>query len=329
MSADWKKSNVLVTGGTGLLGSQMVRLLTEKGANVVCLVRDSIPKSLFFSDEPQWRLYKKVQIVHGDIENADLVERTFNEYEIDTVFHLAAQTLVGNANRHPKATFKANIEGTWNMLEAARLHSARVKRFLFASSDKAYGNLKGEAYDESFPLHGQHPYDVSKSCADLITQTYFHSYKLPVAITRCGNFFGPGDLNFSRIIPGAIRDILDNRAPVIRSDGTFIRDYIFAEDGAHAYLTLAEKMEGGKFSGEAFNFSYGLRLTVKDLTQKILQIMGREDLGMQILNQASNEIPVQSLRSDKAIKLLDWKPKFGFDEGLRQTIAWYTNLLKS
>ncbi len=339
MSTSWKNRKVFVTGGTGLLGSHLTRLLVDAGAEVVALVRDGVPRSLFYSNEPGWSLDQKVVTVRGEIENYPLIERTINEYEIDTVFHLAAQTLVGNANRSPLPTFQANIAGTWNILEAARMHPKKVRRVLIASSDKAYGNLKGNAYNESYPLQGEHPYDVSKSCADLISRTYFVSYGTPVAITRCGNFFGPGDLNFSRIIPGTIRDVLEGRAPVIRSDGTFIRDYIFAEDGARAYLALAEKMvetgkEGPKgtpliaHSGEAFNFSYGLRLTVKDVVEKTLKVMGRSEVKPEIRNEASNEIPVQCLDSTKAKEVLGWKAHYGFNEGLRHTVDWYTKNYK-
>jgi CDP-glucose 4,6-dehydratase len=332
----WKTSKVFITGATGLLGSHLTRQLVSQGAEVVALVRDTVPRSLFYSQASDWQLEKKVTVVRGALEDFETIERAINEYEIDTIFHVGAQTIVGTANRNPLATFRANIEGTWNVLEAARLHHGpgkRVKRVVVASSDKAYGNLNGESYDENFPLRGEHPYDVSKSCTDLLSRTYFVSYGLPVAVTRCGNFFGPGDLNFSRIIPGTVRDVVEGRAPVIRSDGTFIRDYIFAEDGAHAYMALAEKMvegpKGTEFAGEAFNFSYGLRLTVKDLVNQILKIMGREDLKPVILNQASNEIPVQCLNSTKAKELLNWKARYGFDEGLRKTVEWYVQMLKS
>lgn len=328
MAENWKGSKVFITGGTGLLGSHLTRQLVEKGAEVVALVRDSVPKSLFYSREPGWSMQDKVVTVRGAVEDYGLIERTLNEYEIDTVFHLAAQTLVGQANRSPLATFRANIEGTWNVLEAARVHNKRIKRVIIASSDKAYGNLNGEAYDESFPLQGDHPYDVSKSCADLISKSYFTSFGLPVAITRCGNFFGPGDLNYSRIIPGTIRDVVEGRRPVIRSDGSFIRDYIFAEDGAHAYMTLAEAMgTTGKHAGEAFNFSYGLRLTVKDVVKKVLATMGKSNIEPEILGIANNEIPVQCLDSTKAKTVLGWKARYGFDEGLAATVKWYTKQL--
>jgi CDP-glucose 4,6-dehydratase len=325
----WKDRRVFITGSTGLLGSHLTRLLCVLGADVVSLVRDEVPRSLFYSNETEWSLHKKVRTVRGDLENYSILERVLNEYEIDTVFHLAAQTIVGTANRNPVATFKANIEGTWNLLEAARVHRKTVNRVLIASSDKAYGNLKGDSYDESFPLAGEHPYDVSKSCADLISYSYFKSFDLPVAITRCGNFFGPGDLNFNRIIPGTIRDVLMDRNPVIRSNGKFIRDYIYALDGAHAYLKLAEAMSPNDAktqvaqAGEAFNFSYGLKLSVIDVVRKILKIMDREDLTPKILHEANNEIPVQSLNSEKAARVLGWKPQFGFDEGLKLTVDWY------
>ena len=323
----WQRRRVFVTGATGLLGSHLTRFLLDQGAEVVALVRDETPRSLFYSPRPEWSLNRRAITVRGQIEDAALLQRTLNEYEIDSVFHLAAQTIVGAANRSPVATFQANIAGTWNLLEACRANPRHLQRVVIASSDKAYGNLQGHAYDESFPLQGTHPYDVSKSCTDLISQTYFHTYGLPVAITRCGNFFGAGDLNMSRLIPGTIHDVLCDRAPVIRSDGKFIRDYIFVEDGVHAYITLAEAMlpEGKqtKFAGEAFNFSYGLRLQVTDVVQRVLAAMQRTDLQPRILNEASHEIPVQCLNSKKAAERLHWRPRHGFDEGLAMTIDWY------
>lgn len=331
----WAGRRVFITGGTGLLGSHLTRILHEQGADVIALVRDRVPRSLFYSPEKEWNLINKVTTIEGEIENFALLERALNEYEIDTVFHLAAQTIVGTANRNPLATFRSNVEGTWNILEAARLHPKKIERVIVASSDKAYGNLEGESYDETFPLAGEHPYDVSKSCADLLAQAYAKTYNLPVAITRCGNFFGPGDLNYNRIVPGTIRDILQGEGPLIRSNGHYIRDYIYAPDGAYAYIALAEAMtqdpktQATRFTGEAFNFSYGLRLSVLDLVKKIQQLMGREDLQPRILNEATHEIPVQSLNSDKAKKLLGWKPRFGFDEGLKITISWYQHILQS
>ena len=324
----WNGKRVFITGVTGLLGSHLTKYLLGKGAEIVALVRDHTPNSLFFSEDSKWNLKNKVNIVYGEVEDFRLLERTLNEYEIDSVFHLAAQAIVGTANRSPLMTFKTNIEGTWNILEAVRLHQKQIERVVVASSDKAYGNLKGQAYDESFPLQGEHPYDVSKSCADLIAQSFAKSYHLPIAITRCGNFFGPGDLNLNRLIPGTIVSVLENKPPTIRSDGNFVRDYIFVEDGAHAYTLLAEWVSELNLQGEAFNFSYGLKLTVAEVVEKILNCMGKPELKPIILNQATNEIPIQSLDSTKAKKILHWKPLYGFEDGLKETIGWYSKFLK-
>jgi len=246
----WKDRNVFVTGCTGLLGSHLTQMLVEKRANVVGLVRDLVPKSNLV----QTGIYDNINIVRGSVENFYTVERTLNEYEIDTVFHLAAQTIVGIANRNPLSTFESNIKGTWCVLEASR-RVPTASKIVIASSDKAYGEQDKLPYDENAPLVGSHPYDVTKSCADLLSLMYYNTYKLPVCVTRCGNFYGPGDLNFNRIVPGAIRSVLNNESPVIRSDGTYIRDYFYVKDGALAYIHLAEKMDDKKIHGEAFNFS--------------------------------------------------------------------------
>ncbi len=314
----WKDRNVLVTGCTGLLGSQLTQLLTEKNANVIGLVRDQVPRSNLVKTG----VMDRINVVRGCVEDFFTVERALNEYEIDTVFHLAAQTIVGIANRNPLSTFEANIKGTWCVLESCR-RVPTVKRVVVASSDKAYGDQEKLPYDEAAPLRGSHPYDVSKSCADLLASTYYATYKLPVCVTRCGNFYGPGDLNFNRIVPGTIRSILNNEAPVIRSDGSYIRDYFYVKDGALAYMHLAEKMEDAKIHGEAFNFSTELQISVLDLTKKILQIMGREDLQPVILNEAKNEIKHQYLSAKKAHSLLGWKPKYELDDALKETVEWY------
>jgi len=314
--------NVLITGATGLLGSELLSQILENGeANrVVCLLRDQVPQARFFTE----KLSSKVITVHGDLRDQDLIDRVLNEYEVNTVFHLAAQTIVGHANLRPTETLDVNIRGTWSLLEACRLNQKNVKTIVFASSDKAYGNLKGERYDESFPLAGEHPYDVSKSCADLICQMYAKTYGTPVAITRCGNFFGPGDLNENRIFPSTILSVMKHERPQIRSNGLFVRDYIFVSDGAAAYRTLAKKMieSPQKFMGEAFNFSYELKLTVIDVVNTILKQMNSK-LVPEILNQSNHEIPVQALNSAKAIQLLNWKPQYGFEEGVKKTIDWY------
>ena len=295
----------------------MVKKLIDQGANVTGLVRDTVPKSNLYQGEQ----VKQMNIVQGALEDLDVIERALGEYEIDTVFHLAAQAIVGVANRNPISTFEANILGTWNILEACRRHPL-IKRVIVASSDKAYGDQPALPYDENMPLQGKHPYDVSKSCADLISHTYFNTYGLPVCITRCGNLYGGGDLNFNRIIPQTIQLVLNGEAPEIRSDGTFIRDYFYIEDAVEAYLLLAEKMEELNLAGEAFNFSNEIQLTVLELVEKILKAMN-SDLKPKVLNQGSHEIKHQYLSAEKARKLLNWTPAHTIDEGLEKTIEWY------
>ncbi|WP_072177523.1 GDP-mannose 4,6-dehydratase [Bacillus amyloliquefaciens] len=313
----WKNKNVFVTGCTGLLGSCLVKELIDQGANVTGLIRDTVPKSNLYQGEQ----VKQMNIVQGALEDLDVIERALGEYEIDTVFHLAAQAIVGVANRNPISTFEANILGTWNILEACRRHPL-IKRVIVASSDKAYGDQPTLPYDENMPLQGKHPYDVSKSCADLLSHTYFNTYGLPVCITRCGNLYGGGDLNFNRIIPQTIQLVLNGEAPEIRSDGTFIRDYFYIEDAVEAYLLLAEKMEELNLAGEAFNFSNEIQLTVLELVEKILKAMD-SDLKPKVLNQGSHEIKHQYLSAEKARKLLNWTPAHTIDEGLEKTIEWY------
>ncbi|MED0684896.1 GDP-mannose 4,6-dehydratase [Bacillus altitudinis] len=317
MSGFWNGKNVFVTGCTGLLGSYLVKELIDQGANVTGLVRDQVPRSNLY----QGSQFVKMNVVQGALEDMQTIERALGEYEIDTVFHLAAQAIVGVANRHPVSTFEANILGTWNVLEACR-RQPLIKRVIVASSDKAYGDQEQLPYDEDMPLNGKHPYDVSKSCADLISHTYYNTYGLPVCITRCGNLYGGGDLNFNRIIPQTIQLVLEGKAPEIRSDGTFIRDYFYIEDAVKAYLLLAEKMEEKGLAGEAFNFSNEIQLTVLELVDKILKAMGSE-LKPRILNQGTHEIKHQYLSAEKARKLLDWKPDYSIDEGLEKTIEWY------
>ena len=319
--------NVFVTGGTGLLGSELVHQLLQSGecAKIVCLVRDFVPRSRFYTE----KMNEKVVIIHGDLRDEPLLDRALNEYEINTIFHLAAQTIVGHANLRPTETLDVNIRGSWALLEAARNNSKSVKTLLIASSDKAYGNLRGEKYDETYPLAGEHPYDVSKSCMDLICQMYAKTYGMNIGITRCGNFFGPGDLNESRIFPSTILSALKNEPVLIRSNGKFIRDYIYVADGASAYRALARKMvQSDQFKGEAFNFSYELKLTVLDVVNTILKTMGSKVLP-EILNESRHEIPVQALDSSKAIKLLNWKPDYGFEEGVKKTVAWYRTEFKN
>jgi len=318
MSNFWLDRPTFVTGGSGLVGSWLVQELAAAGADVVCLVRDWVPQS----ELVRAQTIEKVKVVRGDIRDRELIERILGEYEIDTVMHLAAQTIVTIANRNPISTFETNIAGTWNLMEACR-RSPKVKQIVVASSDKAYGDQTDLPYSEETPLQGQHPYDVSKSCADLIAKTYAVSYDLPVAITRCGNFYGGGDLNWNRIIPGTIRSILRGQAPVIRSDGKYIRDYFYVEDGAAAYMLLAERLaENPALRGEAFNFSNEIQMTVSEMVEKILALMG-SGLKPQVLNETRNEILHQYLSAEKARRQLSWQPIFDIESGLARTIDWY------
>jgi CDP-glucose 4,6-dehydratase len=327
MTAFWTDRPTLVTGATGLVGSWLVKRLVEAGADVVCLVRDWIPQSELLRDDSRQRVMERVKVVRGDVFDQALLERVCGEYEINTVLHLAAQTIVSVANRNPVSTFETNIGGTWALLEACR-RSPSVKQIVIASSDKAYGDQEVLPYTEDAPLQGKHPYDVSKSAADLIAQAYATSYQLPVTITRCGNFYGGGDLNWNRIVPGTIRSIIRGQRPIIRSDGQYIRDYFYVEDGAEAYMLLAEKLaENRDLIGHAFNFSNESQVTVSELVAHILKLM-KSDLEPEILNQASNEIRAQYLSAAKARMMFQWEPSFTLGEGLERTIAWYVRFFE-
>lgn len=322
MTKFWTDRPTFVTGGAGLVGSWVVRRLVEAGADVVCLIRDWVPQS----EVVRRGLLDKVRVVRGDICDQELIERVLGEYEISTVIHLAAQTIVGIANRNPVSTFESNIKGTWALLEACR-RSPKVSSVVVASSDKAYGDAKVMPYDETTRLEGRHPYDVSKSCADLIAQSYAHTYDLPVVVTRCGNFFGGGDLNWNRIVPGTIRSVLRGERPVIRSDGKFVRDYFYVEEGARVYMMLAERLaQDPKLRGEAFNFSNEMQVTVLELVDKIISAM-KSDLRPDVHDEAVQEIRIQYLSAKKAREQLGWKPELTLDEGLTRTIAWYREFL--
>jgi CDP-glucose 4,6-dehydratase len=318
----WQDRPTFITGATGLVGSWLIKQLMAAQADIICLVRDWVPQSeLVLSGD-----LAQIKVVRGDVRDQALLERVLGEYEIDTVIHLAAQTIVGIANRNPISTFETNIQGTWALLEACR-RSTMVKQIVIASSDKAYGDQENLPYDEETALQGQHPYDVSKSCADLIAHTYAVTYDLPVAITRCGNFYGGGDLNWNRIIPGTIRSILRGENPIIRSDGKFIRDYFYVEDGAAAYMHLVEQLASNhKLRGEAFNFSNEIQVTVSEIVQKIIALMNSH-LEVEIRNETTNEILHQYLSAEKAHKVLGWKPLYSLEEGLSRTIKWYREFL--
>jgi len=312
----WKHKNVLITGAAGLLGSELTSNLLKQNANVTIIIRDWSAKSRLFLEN----IHKKTNIANGDVVDFNFVSRVISEYEIDTIFHLAAQTVVRIGNNSPLSTFESNIKGTWSVLEAARIQQKNVKAIIVASSDKAYGSSKKLPYDENTPLKGLHPYDVSKSCADLITQAYWHTYKLPVSITRCGNLFGPGDLNISRIVPGTIISIMNGERPVIRSNGKYIRNYFYVKDAVSGYLTLAENIE--KSQGEAFNLGTAKRFSVIEMTNLILKLM-KSKLKPVILDQASNEILDQYLDIGKVERIFDWRAKYSVNLALKETIEWY------
>jgi CDP-glucose 4,6-dehydratase len=321
----WRDRPVLVTGATGLLGGWLVEALLARHAHVVAIVRDRVPDSRLLRE----RVIDRVDVAYGDVCDGALVERVLGEYEIECVFHLAAQTIVGIANRGPISTFETNVRGTWTVLEAARLRSSTVKRVIVASSDKAYGEHDTLPYDEAAPLQGKHPYDVSKSAADLIARSYFHTFGLPVVVTRCGNLFGGGDLNWNRIVPGTIRSALAGERPVIRSDGKLVRDYLYVEDAVDAYLAVADALASDAgLAGEAINVSYEQPLSVIDIVTRTLAAVGRSDLSLDIRNEATNEIREQYLRAAR-IRKLGWSPRVALDEGLARTVAWYRDLLRS
>ena len=315
---NWKDVNVLITGANGFVGAWVAKALIEKKANVVVLLRDQVPRSTLELFGVRDRLRG---IVIGDLTDYSVVHRAINEYEVEACYHLAAQAIVGVANRSPLSTFESNIKGTWNVLEAAR-NAEVLKRLIIASSDKAYGEHSNLPYKEDFCLNALHPYDASKACADILARTYYNTYGLPVCVSRCANIYGGGDLNFSRLVPDTIRSVIRGTPPIIRSDGTPVRDYMYIKDVVSAYLTLGEKLEEVK--GEAFNFGSNAPISVLQLVTKILDIAG-SDLRPVIKGKGSikGEIDRQYLSSEKAAKLLDWKPKYGLEDGLKETFEWY------
>lgn len=322
----WRHKNVFVTGCTGILGSWLTIKLVESGANVIGLIRDLVPKSNL-----NWSGFNtKINIVRGSVTDYELLLRALNEYEVDTVFHLAAQTIVTIANRSPVSTFDSNIKGTWCLLEACR-NSPTVERIAVASTDKAYGDHERLPYLEDFPLQGRHPYDVSKSCVDLITQSYYHTYKLPVGIARCGNIFGGGDLNFNRVIPGTFRSLYFNESPIIRSDGTPLRDYIYVQDTVNAYLALARALDNKELPERAFNFSNEQPVSVVEMVNKIVEVTGKNDISPTILGKGKTkgEIQDQYLSSKLAKELLQWQPLYTLEEGLKETLIWYNKFFKT
>jgi CDP-glucose 4,6-dehydratase len=319
----WSNKRVLVTGATGMVGAWLTRWLVESGAYTVAFIADTDPQSELIRSGT----INKVNVVNGRLEIYDDIERAINNHEVDSIFHLGAQPIVGAADRAPRHTFESNIQGTWNLLDACRTLSPLVKRIVVASSDKAYGTQPVLPYTEDMSMNGDHPYEVSKSCTDLISTTYARTYGTPVTIARCGNIYGGGDLNWNRIVPGTFRSLLRGEQPVLRSDGTFIRDYLHVDDIVSAYLVLGEHTDKPEFAGEGFNFSDESPLTVMQIFEAICEAAGKAGTKPKILNAASSEIKDQYLDSTKAHNVLGWHAKVSLQDGLRKSFAWYRELL--
>ena len=319
----WRDKSVLVTGATGLVGSWLVNALLKENANVTALILDSDPSSQLIRNKD----FGKLSVVNGNLSNYQDVNRALLTNECTVVIHLGAQTIVGTALLDPMSTFESNIKGTWNVLEAVRQSRGLVKALVVASSDKAYGDSASLPYIETHALHGVSPYDVSKSCTDLLSQSFGNTYELPVSIARCGNIYGGGDLNWSRIVPGTIRDLLAGRQPVLRSDGNFVRDYVHVDDVVSGYLRLAEVSSRENLNGEAFNFSRDEPLSVISLYEHICQVVLGEFVEPRILSTAKSEIRNQHLNSQKANVHLGWNSQVSLNEGLEKTVSWYREYL--
>lgn len=320
---NWKGKNVLVTGADGFIASWIAKDLIDKEAHIITIIRD-IKKPRISLDLLGIR--NKMTLIQGDITDYSLVQRVLNQYSVDTCFHLAAQAIVGIANRSPVSTFDSNIKGTWTIFEAVR-NSKSIERVVVASSDKAYGDQKKLPYTEDMPLLGIYPYDASKVCTDVLSRSFAKTYGLPVAVTRCANIYGGADLHMDRLIPGTICSVLKGETPIIRSDGTPERDYMYIKDAVNAYLILAENLDRKEVRGEAFNFGTEKPISVLELFKKIIKICGK-DVKPKILNEAKNEIQCQYLSTEKARKILGWSVKFSLDEGLKETAQWYKEYLK-
>jgi CDP-glucose 4,6-dehydratase len=316
----WQHKRVLMTGANGFVGSWLCQRLVGEGAQVVALIRDQIPGSNFH----RLGLESQVNEVWGTLTDFELVCRTVTEYQVEYCFHLAAQAIVRVANQSPLSTFESNIRGTWNLLEALRL-SKTIQGAVVASSDKAYGPYRDLPYREEYPLNPVYPYDTSKACADLLARSYFHTFGLPVTVTRFANIYGGGDLNFSRIIPDAIRAVLMGQDPVIRSDGTPERDFVFVDDAVDLYLEVAQRLPSEKVAGEVFNGGNNRPVRIIRLVEKIIELSGQKGLKPDIRGKdvGHAEIDRQWLDATRAREVLGWKPKVSLKEGLSRTIDWY------
>jgi CDP-glucose 4,6-dehydratase len=316
--AFWSRKRVLVTGSTGMVGAWLVERLVAEQADVVAFVRDGDRQSRLW----QSGMVNRVRMVRGRLEDYGSVDRAVNQYDVDTIFHLGAQTIVGVAERSPVQTLETNVRGTWNVLEAARVHSGLVRRVVVASSDKAYGASKELPYTEDTSLAGRRPYEVSKSCADLIATSFAVTYGMPVAIVRCANIYGGGDLNWSRIVPGTLRSLIRGEQPVLRSDGSPLRDYLYVEDAVDGYLTLGEQLHATA-PGEAFNFSGESPMNVLDTYREICEAFGRPDVEPKILASRNGELESQYLSAEKARTRLGWSAIHDLADGLEKTVRWY------
>ena len=319
----WNGRRVFITGCTGFLGSWLTAALLERNAEVVGLVRTRGPESQLVRSG----LIDEIQVVSGDLQSFGLLKTTLTDYRIDTVFHLAGQTIVGVANRDPVATFETNIRGTWLLLEAVR-QTKTVRGVIVASSEKAYGEQDNLPYREGFPLQGRHPYAVSKSCGDLIAQSFAHTYDLPIAVTRCSNLYGGGDLNWNRLIPGTIRSVLYGERPTLRSNGAFQRDYLYVVDAVRGNLMLAESLVDPDVAGQPFNLGSGCPVPALEVVRTIVALSGHPELDPIILNEVRNEILDEFLSHEKAQKAVGWRPNYTLAEGLRETLSWYRAYLQ-
>ena len=320
----WSGKNVLVTGATGLVGSWLVQELLLQGANVSCLVWDADPTSELISS----KLIDQTSVINGDLADIPACEKAISSSNCEYIFHLGAQTIVGEAMQDPVRTFRSNIQGTWNLLDSIRNSKTPIKSVVVASSDKAYGTANTLPYKEDFPLHGDGPYDVSKTCTDLLAQSYATTYGLPISVARCGNIYGGGDLNWSRIVPGTIKSLLMDETPILRSDGTFIRDYVHVDDIVEAYLFLAEQTEAKNIQGEAYNFSRDEPLSVLDIYREVCSVVVGKYVEPKILSTTTAEIKDQHLDSSKAREELGWKSTVTLEKGITKTFDWYLNYFR-
>ena len=318
MAHELRAHSVFVTGAYGLLGGRLVSALLERGARVAVLKRDGVAASALELEGTEAR----VDVVTGDVCDARLTERALSEYEVETVFHLAAQAIVGVSSRSPVSTFQANISGTWTLLEACR--RVGVQHVVVASSDKAYGAHDELPYRECFALKPRYPYEVSKAATDMIARSYWHTFELPVAVTRLANIYGGGDLNLSRLVPECTIAAIQGRRPVIRSDGTLERDFLYVGDAVDAYLAIWSLLADGRGAGEAFNAGGDRPHSVLEVVELACKAAGtgvRPDV--RGTGTPHGEITRQWLDSTKLRSLSGWAPQVSLEEGLSRTVAWY------